>query len=46
MLTSSVDAGTQSLAVIMLFLVIGGWFYTNRIASQWTWGKKHGSVHA
>ena len=40
MLTSSVDAGTQSLAIILVFLVIGSWFYANRIVSQWTLGKK------
>jgi hypothetical protein len=37
--TSSVDPGTQALTVILLFVVFGGWFYGNRIASQWSSGK-------
>jgi outer membrane biosynthesis protein TonB len=43
--TSSVDAGTQALTVILLFVVFGGWFYGNRIASQWSSEKDdHGRV--
>ena len=34
-LTSSVDGGTQAGIVILLFVVFGGWFYGNRIASHW-----------
>ncbi len=34
-LTSSNDGGTQAGIVILLFVVFGGWFYGNRIASHW-----------
>ncbi|MBV8930520.1 MAG: hypothetical protein JO152_15470 [Mycobacteriaceae bacterium] len=32
--TGSADQGTQSLTMILLVLVIGTWFYGNRISAQ------------
>jgi hypothetical protein len=34
--TSGMDADTQTLTVTLLFVVFGGWFYGNRIASRWS----------
>ena len=40
LLSSSAQGGAQALTVIMVFLLIGGWFYFNRILSPWTFGKE------
>jgi hypothetical protein len=34
--TSSVDQGAQALTAIFMFLLVGTWFYANRIGSQWS----------
>jgi hypothetical protein len=40
-LVSEVDGGTSTLTVILLFLLLGVWFYGHRLASHATW-RTHG----